>query len=181
VNERVSVARILKTRGIRGEVAAEILTDFPERFAVLEKVFLSAPGKEFEEFLERYWFHKNRVILKFKGRDRPHEVEELVGCDVRVPASERVEAPEGFYFDSDLEGCQVVQNGQLLGVVDGILRVGESPANLIVVDSQDREFMIPLVGGFITGVHIDRQTIEVDIPAGLLELAVDRGKSKARE
>jgi 16S rRNA processing protein RimM len=181
VNERVSVARILKTRGIRGEVAAEILTDFPERFAQLDRVFVSAPQGDFEESLERFWFHKNRVILKFKDRDRPHEVQELVGGDVWVPDSERVEAPEGFYFDSDLVGCQVIQQGRLLGHVDGIMRVGESPANLVIVDSENREFMVPLVGGFITGVYTERKTIEVDLPAGLLELAVDRGGSKARK
>ncbi len=181
MNERVSVARILKAWGIRGEVAAEILTDFPERFAELDRVFVSVPEGDFEESLERFWFHKNRVILKFKGRDRPHSVQELVGGDVWVPDSERVEPPEGFYYDSDLAGCRVVQQGRLLGHVDGIMRVGESPANLIVVDSQNREFMVPLEGGFVTGVFLDQKTIEVDLPAGLLELAVDRGGSKARE
>ena len=179
MNSFVSIARIVKTHGLRGEVAAEILTDFPERFQLLDRVFLGAAGAAREERLESFRFaHRSRVILKFAGRDRIEEVEELVGCEVRVPESERVVPPEDVYFDSDLEGCLVYQGDNLLGRVDSILKVGESASNLVVVDERDREFMIPLAREFVRRVDVADRRIEVDLPPGLTDLAVDRGPKR---
>ena len=115
--EFVAIAKIVRTRGIRGEVVAEILTEFPDRFRFLDRVHLSRLGFTGWEVLEHHWFQKNRVILRFKGRKTPHEVEALVGCEVQVPESERIELPDDTFFDSDLLGCQVIQGQDSLGLV----------------------------------------------------------------
>ncbi len=174
MKDLVSVARIVKSRGVRGEVAAELLTDFPERFEELHTVAVAGPEKHFEESLEAFWFHKNRVILKFAGRESPEAVQELIGCEVRIPAEERVELPADTYFDSELVDCEIVQMGRSLGRVVDVLKVGDGITNLVVVDSEDRELLVPFIHEFIRSVSIEERRIEVELPPGLLELAVER-------
>ncbi len=97
----VSIARIVKPRGIRGEVVAELLTDFPDRFSTVRQVRIFQASQVYNEELEQHWFHSGRVVLKFKGRSSPEEVQELIGGDVQVPESERYSLPQVFYYLSD--------------------------------------------------------------------------------
>jgi 16S rRNA processing protein RimM len=173
----ISVARITRTRGIRGEVAAEILTDFPERFSSLVEVRVASESFESFEEIENFWFQKSQIILKFKGRNRPHEVEELVGKDVQIPEAERVELPEDTYFDSDLEGCLVLENNQPIGRVVRVDKGSLENPNLVVQVDEVQEFMIPVVKQFILEVDLDSKSIHVELPSGLIELTITKHKS----
>ena len=163
-----SIARIVKRRGVRGEVAAELLTDFPERFSSLDEVRISNGEKEYWEEIEKHWFHKNRVILKFRGRDRPEEVEELIGGDVQVSEDQRVSLPQDSYYHSDLIGCKVLENEEVLGGVTGILETGAAGCNLVVKRADGGEFMVPLVRKFVLKVDVGKKVIQVDLPSGLV-------------
>lgn len=167
----VTIARILKTRGIRGEVVAEILTDFPARFSTLSKVQLSQGQFTFQEQIEEHWFHKNRVILKFQGRDTPEAAKELIGSQVQVPEDQRVQLPLGTFFDSDLKGCNVYEKGSLVGIVNEVFKVGDETASLVIHTSSGLEVMLPVVKAFIQRVDIAQRRIDVLIPDGLLETA----------
>jgi len=105
----IVVARVARAFGIRGEVSAEILTDFPERFENLSSVTLRRTGFERTAELERHRFHKGRVLLKFRGIDTMSDAEPLAGCTVEIPESELYELPEDedVYYDFDLVGCVV--------------------------------------------------------------------------
>ncbi len=163
-----SIARIVKRRGVRGEVAAELLTDFPERFSSLDEVRIFNGEKEYWEKIEKHWFHKNRVILKFRGRDRPEEVEELIGGDVQVSEDQRVSLPQDNYYHSDLIGCQVLEDEEVLGGVTGIFETGAAGCNLVVTRADGREFMVPLVREFVLKVDVEKKVIQVNLPSGLL-------------
>ncbi len=163
-----SIARIVKRRGVRGEVAAELLTDFPERFSSLDEVRICNGEKEYWEQIEKHWFHKNRVILKFRGRDRPEEVEELIGGDLQVSEDQRVSLPQDSYYHSDLIGCKVLENEEVLGGVTGILETGAAGCNLVVTRADGGEFMVPLVRKFVEKVDVEKKVIQVDLPSGLV-------------
>lgn len=163
-----SIARIVKKRGVRGEVAAELLTDFPERFSSLDQVRIFNGETEYWEEIEKHWFHKNRVILKFRGRDRPEEVEELIGGDVQVSEDQRVSLPQDSYYHSDLIGCQVLEDAELLGGVTGILETGTAGCNLVVTRADGGEFMVPLVRKFVLKVDVGKKVIQVNLPSGLV-------------
>ena len=96
--ELVAVARIVRTRGIRGEVIAEVLTDFPERFEGLEEAIgLFADGRRKPLEIEKFWFQNDRVVLKFAGYDSIDDAEKLRDAEVCVPEGEAVELEEGEY------------------------------------------------------------------------------------
>ncbi len=176
----MTIARIVKTRGVRGEVAAVLLTDFPERFGQISGVRILHGGVGHIEQLEWHWFHQGRVILKFTGLNRPHEVEHLVGGEVQVPEEERVSPPEDTYFHSDLVGCQVRQDGQALGTVSDVFETGGAGANLVVATPAGGEIMVPLARRFVLAIDVAAREIDVDLPSGLLEVGLPAGSRKSR-
>ena len=170
--ELVAVARVAKVRGVRGEVAADLLTDFPERFEWLEKLVAVAPsGARRLLPLEEHWFHGGRVVLKFEGYDTPEASAELVGLELAVPESEAVELEEGEFFDWQLEGCRVeTVEGQTLGTVSELLRTGGEAPVLVVKSEGGREHLIPFAESICVEVDTEAKLIRVDAPEGLLEL-----------
>ena len=167
----VSIARIIKTRGIRGAVAAELLTDFPERFASVGQVRILCSENQYWEDLEGYWFHQDRVILKFRGRDLPETVQELVGGQVQIPEDQRLTLPAGTYYDSDLIGCRVLEGAKPLGKVIRVLKTGAEMSNLVIMGEKGEEVMVPLVQEMIALINVRQKLIQVKLPPGLVELA----------
>ncbi len=166
----IAIARIARTRGNRGEVLADLYTDFPDRFNALEKVWLEfADGRRLMVSIEDAWEHKGREVLKFAGIDDIGAAEAFIGCWVQVPSEEAVKLPEGTYFDHDLIGC-VVQNtqGTDVGIVDDVLRIAEN--SLLVVKGSGREYLIPAVESICIRVSIEEKRILIDPPEGLLDL-----------
>ena len=167
MSQFIAIALIVKARGIRGEVSAELLTDFPERFSSTTGVRVALPGARYQEVIEAARFHKGRVLLKFRGRERPEQVRELIGGEVQIPLEERMPLPEGAFYESDLLGLRVEQKGQNLGVVAELFRTGSEGVNLVIRDGDDGEMMVPLARAFIRDVDLERGVIQVDLPPGL--------------
>ena len=170
MDELVAIARIVRPRGIRGEAVAEVLTDFPERFEGLEKVIAVTPTGVREELkIESFWFQNDRVVLKFEGVDTVERAEELRNAEICVPESETVELEEGEYFDWQLAGCQVeTVDGRAVGAVRELMRTGGT--EILVVDGDGRELLIPFAESICTEVDVRAKVIKIDPPEGLLEL-----------
>ncbi len=166
----VSIARIVKTRGIRGELAAELLTDFPERFASTRQVRVETAEGAFQLELEAHWFHRGRVILKFEGLDRPHHAKHLVGGLVQVPEEERFQPPQDTFFHDQLIGCRVLDSGEFVGTVRQVLETGALEGHLILEAPGGGEVIVPLVRQFIRRVDLSSGIIETRLPQGLLDL-----------
>jgi len=168
---RVVVAEIFRERGNRGEVLARSTTDIPGRLENLKAAWVHlADGTERAVSIEKAWRHQGNWVLKFSGVDSISEAERFRGADLWVPRSERAALPEGEYYESDLL-CFAVKDGdsgETLGFVRGWRRFGGPP--LLEVDCSGREALIPFVPAICRKVDLERRTIEVDLPEGLLEL-----------
>lgn len=169
MEELVAIARIVRTRGLKGEVVAEILSDFPQRFESLETVTAVSPdGKRSELIIEKFWFQNDRIILKFAGYDTVERGEELRHREICVPESETVELETGEFFDWQLEGCVVEDlNGEKVGEVRELMRTGGT--EILVVTGPAKEFLIPFAESICVEVDIDKKIIRIDPPEGLLE------------
>lgn len=167
--ELITVAKIAKTRGLRGEVIADLLTDFPERFELLDKVFIVKPdGETIETKLERFWFQKGRVILKFEGFSKIETAETLKNSEVCIPENEAVELEENEFYDWELEDCEVETiDGDKLGRVKELLRTGGT--DVLVVEGKSKEYLIPFAETICVEVDIENKLVKVDPPQGLLE------------
>ena len=166
----IAIARIARTRGNRGEVLADLYTDFPDRFDALKEVWLES-GRSFRRrmALEESWEHKGRRVLKFAGVDSISSAEEYVGDWVVIPADQAVPLPEGTYFDHDLVGCIVRDvHGNRLGVVQEVLHIAGN--DLLTVSNGNKEYLIPAVASFCKEISIQEKQILVDLPEGLMDL-----------
>ena len=173
----VTVARILRPHGRRGEVAAEILTDFPERLTRLASAELrdgrSAPRRV---AIRSCWLSQSRggqAIFHFEGSDSISDAEKLAGFEVQIPFSERMLLPAGSYYMTDLIGCEVREkDGGTIGQVRDVQSIGEGLAGapILVVDSSNGELLIPLAQEICVKVDITARYIEVVLPEGLRNL-----------
>ena len=169
-SELVVIARAVKARGLKGEIVAELLTDFPERFEDIEELVLVSPGGERKQGnLEGYWFQNDRVILKLAGYDDVETAKELVGFEFAVPESERVPLPADHYYDWELEGCTVKVGDTSIGKVQSVIKTAGTEI-LEVVDDSGKERLIPLVDSIVVEIDAAEKTIVVDPPEGLLDL-----------
>jgi 16S rRNA processing protein RimM len=193
----VIVARILRPRGNKGEVAAELLTDFPERLTRLTEVFLGASGGTRAEeprltALKSCWLsqnHKGQAVFHFEGCNSISEAEKFRGLDVLLPIEKRVTLGPGQYFVDELIGCSVFENSaersvvssspcslatapSLLGVVKEVQIAGEGVAGtpLLVVDTTSGELLIPLAEDICTRINTPARRIDVMLPDGLRNL-----------
>jgi 16S rRNA processing protein RimM len=191
----VAVAHILRPRGNKGEVAAELLTDYPQRLTALREAFLSDDRQQAEPCrigITACWLsqnHAGQAVFHFEGCSSINEAEKFRGLDVLLPIEQRVSLPAGQYFISDLIGCAVFEHARetspvasspcsmstapaLLGSVTDVQFPGEgvSGTPLLVVDAREGEMLIPLAEDICTRVDTAERRIDVLLPEGLREL-----------
>jgi len=166
----IAIARIARTRGIRGEVLADLHTDFPTRFEKLAEVWLEFPDLRRQRFLlQSSWEHRGRRVLKFKGIDSISDAEQLIGAWIRIEQGSMEPLEPGTYYDHDLVGCLVQDvEGNGLGTVLHVQRIQGN--SLLVVEGPEGEFYVPAVAPICTSVRIDKKLITVDLPEGLIDL-----------
>ena len=189
----ILVARILRARGNKGEVAAELFTDFAARLASLPAVFLSTDKREPRETrLKRFWIDRNHPevgIFHFEGCDGINDAEKFRGMEIVLPIEQRVTLPAGQYFVSDLMGCTVFEmpvgqtklaspacsieeTPQVLGTVRDVYFPGEGLAGtpLLQVQTSQGELLVPLAQDICTRIDTAGRRIEVQLPEGLRDL-----------
>jgi len=169
--DEVVIARIIKARGIRGEVACSIETDVAGRFEGLEEVTAVLPsGSRLRLGIESFWFFKGRVVMKFAGYDSMSAAETLAGGVLVVPESEAPPLHDNEFYEHQVVGSEVVDlSGRVLGLVGRLLRTGGT--DVLVVDSRDgRELLIPFTDAICVEVNVAGRRVTIDPPQGLLEL-----------
>jgi 16S rRNA processing protein RimM len=171
----VTIARVARVQGRVGEVAAELYTDFPERFEQRRTLYAWAAdsNQRRELHLEEYWPHKGGMVFKFEGVDSIEEAEKLLRSEIQIPATERAELEEGAFYVSELLGCLVVEVSQAERAVGTVVDVnfGAGTAPLLIVKNESgKEFMIPFVESFTKKLDVKAKRIEMQLPEGMLEL-----------
>lgn len=170
-DDLIIVARAVRTRGLKGELVAELLTDFPERFEdVSELTGVAANGERKQLELESYRFQNDQMVLKFAGYDSIDEAKTLVGFSFGLPEAERVELEPDEFYDWELEGCSVENKlGERVGKVREVMRTGGVEL-LVIEDDARREVFVPMAESIVTEIDIPRKRILIDPPEGLLDL-----------
>jgi 16S rRNA processing protein RimM len=186
------LAHLVRPQGRHGEILADVLTDFPERFAERKRLFLippdtlpsdtrpasagqkpapaTLPAPPREIALEHHWLHKGRIVFKFAGIDSISDAEKLRGLDVAIPASERAELTDGAMYISDLLGCEVFDLAGGAEMPIGRVMDVDRVAALLVVGGADGEVLVPFVQAYLEKIDLAARRIEMRLPAGLLEI-----------
>ena len=189
----VQVARIIRPRGNKGEVLAELFTDFPARLSSRLQIFLRQPPSEPRAIgLQNFWVDRNHPehgIFHFEGCSSIDAAEKLRGLEVLIPIADRVKLPAGKYFVSDLIGCSVFENPvaeaklsspacameeapRVVGTVRDVFFPGEGTAGtpLLQVQTATGELLVPLAEDICRSIDVAARRIDVTLPEGLSEL-----------
>ena len=161
--ERLVVGRIAKAHGISGEVAIDVLSDAPDRFAVGARVFVG--DRSLTVATARA--HQGRLLVRFDGVSDRTEAEALRGTELTIPAQEaHTLDDEWSFYPHQLVGFAVTdEKGETLGTMK---RVDESPgADLWVVGARGREVLVPAVRDIVVAVDLDERRIVLRPPDGL--------------
>jgi 16S rRNA processing protein RimM len=174
----VWLARIRRPQGRKGEVLAEILTDFPEKFAERRQLWLlktggaaSAPPREIE--LSNHWLHKSGIVLHFAGVDSIGAAEELKGMVLAIPQGDRVPLAADETYIGDLIGCVLVDvagaEAATVGEIEDVDRTA-GPAPLLVVRGARGEVLIPFAKSYLRRIDLEGKRVEMALPEGLVDL-----------
>ena len=175
--EFITLARVVKTQGRHGEVAAELHSDVPGRFAAGMKLFalpkaqdLRAQESRRELEVEDLWPHKGLVVLKFCGVDSMNDAELLIGSELQVPTDERADLEPGWNYVSDLIGCMVLDHAREIGRIEDVqFGAGEAPL-LIVANSAGKKFDVPFAEAYLEAVDMTQKQVRMNLPEGMLEI-----------
>lgn len=186
----IQVARVLRARGNKGEVAAELMTDFAARLATLEQVYLAKERQDPKPIgLKRFWIdqnHPDQGVFHFANSTNISEAEQFRGYDVLLPFEQRVQLPAGKYFVTDLIGCTVFETPNelaqlssapcdasvapaVVGTVRDVFFPGEATPGtpLLQVESAKGELLIPLAEDICKRIDTVARRIDVTLPEGL--------------
>jgi 16S rRNA processing protein RimM len=185
----IVLAHVLRPQGRKGELLAELLTDFPERFDEKRRVFLASPNFAGEEAQARaievvsFWLpvgkNEGRIVLQFAGIDSITAAEGIAGLDVIVPYEERLPLDDESEYISDLIGCTVYDGSNVVGVIDdvqfpstpdGARRLAEAAPLLAVLSPDGDEILIPFAKAFLVGVNVKEKRVDMTLPEGLVEV-----------
>jgi len=171
------LALIRRPQGRKGEVFADILTDFPEKFAERRRLWLVREGTPAEPPLEvhltNHWLHKGGIVLHFEGVDSISAAELLKGLYAAVPSVERATLAEDETYISDLVGCTLVDMAhvepRVVGPIEEVDR-SAGPVALLVVGGPNGEILIPFAQDYLRRIDLENRRVEMALPDGLIEL-----------
>jgi 16S rRNA processing protein RimM len=172
--EFITLARVVKTQGRRGEVAAEMHSDVPGRFAAGMKLFVLPKSQDSRRELEveDLWPHKGLLVLKFRGVDSISDAELLIGSELQVLSTQRADLEPGWNYISDLIGCVVLDQSREIGRIEDVqFGAGEAPL-LMVANAAGKKFEVPFAEAYLEGVDTAQRQVRMNLPEGMLEINV---------
>ena len=172
----VWLARIHRPQGRKGEVYADILTDFPEKFAQRRHLWLfkeGSPADAREVTLVNHWLHKGGIVLHFSGVDSISAAEQLAGLIVAIPRAERATLADDEAYIGDLIGCTLIDvataNEMPIGEIEGVDRTA-GPVPLLILRGAHGEILIPFAKTYLRKIDLETRRVEMALPEGLVDL-----------
>lgn len=163
----IAIGFITRPHGVRGEIAVEVLTDFPERFDTIETVYLgdSLEAEAWQVTAARW--HKDRVLLSLQGCEDRTTAEQLRGLLVQIPIEEAMPLPEDEYYPHQLIGLDVVTvDGEELGRISDVLFTNAN--EIYVVIGPHGQILLPAIADVVDRVDLGAGQIVVRLMEGLI-------------
>ena len=166
--EYFEIGQIVNTFGIKGFVKIVPFTDDLERFEELESVFVVKQKQLIEMQIEEVKYHKNLVLVKFKGIEDINMAEKYKGCYIKIKRENARKLPKDTYFIADLIGIDVYdENGNLLGKVDDIFN-NKSHDVYVIKDDLGKQILLPSTKEVIKDVDVENNKIIIHLIDGLV-------------
>ena len=164
----LEIGQIVNTFGIKGMVKVKPFTDDIRRFDELKTVYVEKNSTQTEYEIEEVKYHKDMVLIKFKGIDKVEQAEMLRNSYLTVSRDSVEKLEEGRYYIVDLLGLEVYTDEQiLLGTLEDIFNTGSNDI-YVVKDKQGKQILLPAIQDVIRQIDIENKKIIVHLLPGLI-------------
>ena len=168
MQEYLEIGQIVNTFGIKGIVKVKPFTDDITRFDRLEKVYIEIHNSKKKYEIEEVKYHKDMVLIKFKGIDKIEDAELLRNSYLKVNRKDEPELEEDTYYIVDLLGLDVYSDeGNLLGKLEDIFNNGSTDI-YVVKNELGKQLLLPAISDVIKEINLEEQKIVVHILKGLI-------------
>lgn len=168
MKKRLEVGQIVNTFGIKGFVKVKPWVNDIERFDDLKKVYVKIKKEEKELEIEEVKYHKDMVLIKFKGIETVEQAETLRNLYLEINREDAIPLEEGTYFIADLlESDVYTDEGELLGKLEDIYNSGSKDI-YVVKNELGKTILLPGIPEVIKEVNIEKSKIIVHLLKGLV-------------
>lgn len=168
MQEFLEIGQIVNTFGVKGMVKIKPFTDDITRFDNLKNVYVETNKVKRQYEIEEVKYHKEMVLIKFKGIDKLEEAEMLRNAILKVNRKDEPELEEGTYYIVDLLGIDVYSDeGEHLGKLDDIYNHGSSDI-YVVKNELGKQLLLPAISDVIKEINLEEKRIVVHILEGLV-------------
>ncbi|HXY61475.1 MAG TPA: ribosome maturation factor RimM [Nitrospirota bacterium] len=165
----ITIGRIIKPWGVKGEVQIEPMTDFPERFKRVRRLYLVSPaGREIVCELQSVRYAGSAIFLHLLGYNSPEHAKDFNGWFIKIPEAETLPLSEGSYYWFELIGMEVVtEKGDTLGTIVDIFETGSN--DVYVMKRGRKEVYIPAIKEVVRHVDVKARRMVIHLVDGLLD------------
>ncbi|MBI5632075.1 MAG: 16S rRNA processing protein RimM [Nitrospirae bacterium] len=165
----MAVARIIKERGIKGEVKAFPLSKAAQSLPPLTEAYIVMPAGTVQKItIHSIRTDREFLIVSFQGISDRQEASKLRNAMIEVDVSMLPDLQKNEYYYHQIIGLSAVTTeGKTIGRVTEIM---EMPGNeLYVVQGTDKEYLIPAVKAIIADINLDTGVMTITPIDGLLD------------
>jgi 16S rRNA processing protein RimM len=156
MKSELTIAKIVKPRGLKGEVKTETYSDDPKRFSVLKKVRIDADFYSVQSISVSDGF----AYFKLEGVESVEQAEALRGKYIIAKRDDLPSLPDGRYYIADLKGMDVYVGGEKIGELQDVAQYGS--ADVYVIKGEKCSLSVPLIKGLLKNVDLKGGIIELD-------------------
>lgn len=165
----LEIGQIVNTFGIKGIVKVKPFTDDIKRFDNLKTVYIEKNNTQKEYEIEEVKYHKDMVLIKFKGVDTVEQAELLRNAYLTISRDSVEKLEEGRYYIVDMLGLEVYTDEQvLLGTLDDIFNTGSNNDIYVVKDKQGKQILLPAIQDVIKQIDMENRKMIVHLLPGLV-------------
>ncbi len=167
LKDLISVGKLFKSTGVKGEIIGEIIPSLEERISELDYIFIEINGQSLPYFIEHAESNGN-IYFKFEGINAPEQAHLLINRPIYLD-KDKLSELEVDVVDSheSLIGFKLTNKGDLVGV---IAQIAEYPGQDVFVIKGQKETIIPVVDQWIMKIDAVKKVVEMDFPQELLNL-----------
>lgn len=169
MEQMYNVGKIVNTHGVRGEVKVKRITDFAERFAIGETLYVMENGDFLPLVIDGHRVHKGFDLIHFERYDNINDVEHFKGAYLTISEEQLTELEEDAYYYHEIIGCDVyTHSGEKVGTIKEILAPGANDV-WVVQKANGKEVLIPYIEDVVKAVDTDEKKVVIEPMEGLLD------------
>ena len=166
--KNLEIGQIVNTFGIKGFVKVNPWVNDVTRFDDLKKIYIKIRKEEKVLEIEEVKYHKNQVLLKFKGVETVEQAEMLRNAILEIDRKDAIPLEEGEYFIADLLESEVyTDEGEKLGILEDIFNTGSNDI-YVVKNELGKSILLPRIKDVFKEIDVENKKIIVHLIEGLI-------------